>query len=154
MLAQMVQEQRKITLSEETISYVSLFGALDREQLERLLGYMTQRHCRSGERIFSRGDLPSDIYVLLQGRVDFVVEEHGVARLKTSYKVGDTFGETAVIGIQTQIGSAIASGDDVELLVLSRDSLLLLHKEDPYLYGVLMMNIAREVSRKLHASVL
>lgn len=153
MLSQTVSVQQDIMLSDEIISYISLFGALNREQLDTLLSYMHVRECRSGERIFSKGDLPSDIYILLNGRVDFLMDDGDVTRIQSSYKKGDVFGETAVIGIQTQLGTTVASGDDVQILVLSREALINIQKDNIELYGILMMNIAREVSRKFHSSV-
>ncbi|MFT7558231.1 MAG: CRP/FNR family cyclic AMP-dependent transcriptional regulator [Flavobacteriales bacterium] len=137
-------------ISEELLSYISLFGALSRVELDGLLSFTAVRQCRSGERLFEQDDLPSDIFILLKGRVDLVMDRGGITRIYESYKCGDSFGESAVIGIQTQIGSAIASGDNVELLVLSREALMSLHNSDSELYATLMMNIARELSRKLH----
>lgn len=151
MLTQKVSLQEDPGFTEETISSISLFGALNPNQIQGLLPLMQVRLCRSGEHIFSAGDLPSDIYVLLSGRVDLVVNQGGVHRIRDSFGFGDTFGETAVIGIQPQIGNAIAFADDVKLLVISREALIELQERDVEVFAILMMNIARAVSRKLHA---
>ena len=151
MLKQQVSINEPIMLAEETTLAVSLFGAMSPQQLRSMLDLMTLRKCRSGEHLFCAGDLPSNIFVLVQGRVDLIVEQGGIHCIHRSFKVGDTIGETAVIGIQKQIGTAIASSDDVELLELSHQALMDIHSQDKELFCLLMMNIARDVSRKLHA---
>ena len=151
MLTQKVSLQEDPGFTEEAMLSISLFGALNLNQIQTLLPLTQVRQCRSGEHIFSAGDLPSDIYVLLSGRVDLVVNQQGVHRIRDSFGFGDTFGETAVIGIQPQIGNAIAFADDVKLLVLSREALIELQAREVEIFAILMMNIARTVSRKLHA---
>jgi len=151
MLNQAVKFQDEIILSKDTIGSISLFGAVNQDQLAVLLKFMCIRNCHAGERIFSAGDLPSEIYIVLHGRVDFVTENKGVHNIQSSYKLGDLLGETAVIGIQKQMGTAIAYGEKTQLLVLTRDALISIQREHTELYGILMMNIARDLSRKLHA---
>lgn len=128
----------------------SLFGALDDLQLAKLLSYTHRRELKSGDRLFSQGDLPTDIYVVCDGRIDLVIQKDGIFNIEASFQSGDSIGETALIGIQPQVGSAIVSGGNADLLVISRETLLDIYNDDMALYGVLMMNIAREVSRKLH----
>ena len=136
------------------VESVSLFGALTPEQLGELWTHIECRHYTAGEKIFSQGDLPSDIFILASGRVDFVVEKGGVHRIEQSHMPGDTFGETAFIGIQPQVGSAMVAGGEVaDVLVISRGSLMQIHVENPELFGLLMMNLAREVSRKFHRTI-
>ena len=40
--------------------------------------------------------------------------------------------------------------EDTELMVLSQRALHSLHKDDPDLFGLLVLNIAREACRRLH----
>ena len=137
-------------VSEKLRDATSLFGALSDEQLQKLLHFTHKKRCFSGDKLFVQGDLPADIYVVCEGRIDLVVQKNGVFNIEASYQAGDSLGETALIGIQPQVGTAIVSGGSAELLVISRQDLLDLYENDVQLYAVLMMNIAREVSRKLH----
>jgi CRP-like cAMP-binding protein len=52
------------------------------------------------------------------------------------------------MAMATHMGTAIAR-EDSEVLVLSRQSLLELRHEDIHLFALLMMNIAREIARRL-----
>ena len=54
-----------------------------------------------------------------------------------------------MIGIQTHSVSTVAV-EPTELMVLSRDDLMSIFESDKELFGILMMNIAREASRRLH----
>jgi len=137
-------------LSAELRDVTSLFGALTDIQVSTFLGSAKQRLYTAGERVFNQGDLPKGLYIVVTGRVDLVVRKNGVYSLEASYQAGDSLGETALIGIQPQVGSAIVVGDDVELLEISRDAFSELYETDIELYGLVMMNIARELSRKLH----
>lgn len=139
-----------VTLCEEQIEKISLFGALNDEQRNRLLKESTVRHCRFGEQIFCEGDLPSDIYIVLSGRVDLICERDNIHEIKQILKEGECFGETAVIGIQPQAATAVAATRDVSLLVLNSHSLIDIEKHNKELFALLMMNIARDVSRKIH----
>lgn len=137
-------------LSSELREATALFGALNDEQLSKILHFSCRKRYASGEKIFVQGDLPTDIYVVCDGRIDLIVQKNGVFNIEACFQVGDSLGETALIGIQPQVGTAIVSGGVAELLVISRQDLLDLYESDKALYAVLMMNIAREVSRKLH----
>lgn len=128
---------------------VSLFGALKEHQIMDLLSYMSTKSFTTGEVIFNKGDLPSDIYIVLSGHVDFSVIKSDASLHVMDFKPGDCFGETAVIGIQPQIGEAIAFGN-VDTLVLSREGLMAMAECSPKLFSILMMNIARDVSRRVH----
>jgi hypothetical protein len=56
-----------------------------------------------------------------------------------------------VIGIQPHQGAAIAV-IDTQLIVLSRKSLMSIYASDKELFSILILNIAREVCRRLYAS--
>lgn len=133
-------------------NHVSLFGALNDVQLKKVLSSLSEESFFAAETIYKQGQLPCNIYVVLSGEVALTVKRGEKTELPFQYRVGDCFGETAVIGIQQQMGTATAVGD-VRLLVLNRMDLMELLQWDVELFGILMMNIAREVSRRLHTVV-
>lgn len=150
MLSQQYKVYQDISLSPKLRDSVSLFGALTDIQVETLLAYATTKILKSGDRLFNQGDLPDEVCIVVSGRVDLVVHKHGIYSLEATFQAGDSLGETALIGIQPQVGSAIVVGEYAEFITFPKDVLLSLYEDDLELYGVLMMNIAREVSRKLH----
>jgi len=68
-----------------------------------------------------------------------------------SFKDGDCFGETSVIGIQSHSSNALAV-KSTELIVLEPSKLLNIYDTNKELFSLLILNIARETSRRLHQS--
>ncbi|WP_096086090.1 cyclic nucleotide-binding domain-containing protein [Agaribacterium haliotis] len=131
---------------------ISLFGALNKNQLNDLCAYLELEQRKAGETVFSENEPPSSIYILLDGRIDCLSLCQGLPTLKASLAYGAAFGESAFIGIQPQFCSAKVNSDS-RLLVLSREALMDLHKNDLELFAMLMMNLARELARKYHSAI-
>lgn len=129
---------------------ISLFGGLNDEQMNLMRTYLKLKRVKLGETVFDQGQLPCNVYVVLSGEVTLQITRDDKSQSTMTYVAGDCFGETAVIGIQPQLGKATAKSD-AQVLVMSRTCLLELAGIDQGLFGLLMMNIAREVSRRLHS---
>lgn len=129
---------------------ISVLGGLSDQQIAKLYPFFSKHSLNAGEVIFGQGQLPTNVYIVLKGKVDLDIECDDGTLKKVFYKEGDCFGETAVIGIQPQLGRARAR-TETELLVLSRSNLLDIVNQDTELFAMLMMNLAREVSRRLHS---
>lgn len=128
---------------------VSVFGALTTSQLESLWQYLDVRSYCAGQRVFSQGDLPSGIYIVISGKVDFIVEKDGVFNVEACFQRGQTFGESAFLGIQPHVGSAqVRSAGDAEVLVFTRNALIEMQQRDLSLFALILMNFARDLSRK------
>lgn len=139
----------------EYLERLSFLGALSPEQLVKVWRIMSIREFDAGEHVFSQGDLPSAIYIVISGRVDLVVESGQVHKIVESYKPGASFGEVSFIGIQPQAGTAIvAGGENAQCLVLDRNALMGLQVEDVELFSMLVLNLARDISRKYHNHLL
>lgn len=128
---------------------ISLFGGVSDAQMALLQPYLKVDAVNAGGTVFEQGQLPCNVYVVLSGEINLQITREDNTLAKMSYMPGDCFGETAVIGIQPQLGQASAKCD-AQVLVMSRTCLLDLAGIDVGLFGLLMMNIAREVSRRLH----
>ena len=99
--------------------------------------------------IFKKGDEPRHIYIILSGKIKILTGSDNMPLELVLFDVGQCFGETSVIGIQRHSASAIAV-EDTELLSLSRKALLSIFDKDKEVFGVLILNIAREACRRLH----
>lgn len=130
------------------LNKISILGGLDDKQLYTVFRLLEVEHYKKGEFIFRQGDAPSHIRIIRSGRVRMVEDVDGTPLELFEFKTGDCFGETSVIAIQQHTASALAI-EDTELLVLPRDKLFHLYHTDPNLFGMLMMNIAREACRRL-----
>ncbi len=132
------------------LNEISLFGGLTEKQLAAVFRVLKKTHYNKGEFIFEEGDAPSDIYVVWQGSVELVLKVDGDYLAQTVFPVGHCFGETAVIGIERHSAGAVAK-EDTELIVLPREGLFGLWESDKELFGMLILNIAREACRRLHS---
>lgn len=127
---------------------MSLLGGLSQNQLGLVLDHLTVQTYRKGEFVFKQGDLPGDIYVVRDGRVKIVADVDSTPMELVEYGVGQCFGEASAIAIQPHSASAVVT-EDATLLVLSAHNLHLIYNEQPKVFGILILNIAREVSRRL-----
>lgn len=132
------------------IKEIALFGGLTDEQLSSVGELLETAEYNPDDVIFEEGTEPSHIYIIKSGKVKVTCETHE----KTPFEivqlgVGDCFGETSVIGILPHSGSVIAT-KKTELIVLSRNTLMKLYNTDPSLFGIIILNIAREACRRLY----
>lgn len=128
---------------------ISIFAALSEKHLYKLFKALQQVRYKAGEVIFSQGEAPRFIYIIKKGSVKISLEEHSTQIDPIYFHVGECLGESAVIGIMPHTATAIAR-EDCQLIVLSRESLMNFFEEDKELFGLLILNIARETSRRLH----
>ena len=133
------------------LNKISIFAGLSDPQLYTLFKLLSRVSYKANEFVFEQGEEPRHIYIVKTGKVKIVVWEEQVPLELIVFEEGHCFGEASVIGIQPHKGTAIAL-TDTELIVLSREALMFIYESDKELFGILILNIAREVCRRLHAS--
>ena len=131
------------------LNRIAILGGLDDSQLFTIFRILELETYRPGELVFEQGESPSHIRIIRKGRVRVVEDRDGTPLELVEFKVGDCFGETSVIGIYPHTVSAIAE-EETELLVIPREKLFELYDSDPKLFGMLILNIAREACRRLN----
>lgn len=131
------------------LNKIAIFGGLSDKQLYTIFRLLQKVSYKAGEFIFKQGDSPNHIYIIWSGEVKIVADVEETPLEIITFGIGDCFGETAVIGIQAHSASALAV-EDTELIVLSRPALLSIFDSDKELFGMLILNIAREACRRLH----
>jgi CRP/FNR family cyclic AMP-dependent transcriptional regulator len=130
------------------LSEIALFGGFSDSQLHEIFKYVEECVFKPGEIIFQKGEDPSHIYIVKKGKIDLLITEQGVVLKKKTLTTGDCFGEASLMGMRKHTATAVAV-EDSDALVLSWQALLRLRKEDSQLFSFLMMNIARELARRL-----
>ena len=130
------------------LSRISVWGGLTDEQREKIYRRLEVGSFAKGECVFRKGEQPSHIFILRSGKIEIVTSDGDVSVRKETVEPGGCFGVIALMAVQTYSGTAMAA-EDTELLVLSRQAMLDLYHEDTRLFALLMMNIAREIARKL-----
>jgi CRP-like cAMP-binding protein len=130
------------------LSEIAIFGGFLDRQLSEIFKYLEEGVFKQGEYIFQKGDEPSHIYIVKKGKIDLLITKEKVILKKKILAVGDCFGEASLMAMHQHTATAIAL-EDSEVMVLSRRALLQLQREDSKLFSLLMMNIARELARRL-----
>lgn len=130
------------------LSQISLFGGVTEAQQQKIFQRLEKGICGQGQYVFQKGDEPSHIYIITSGCIELFIPDREVKIEKKKLHVGECFGQVALMSIHQHTVSAVALADS-EFIVLSKHALLQLHHEDVTLFALLMMNIARELARRL-----
>ena len=128
-----------------------IFGGLKPSSLESLLQRAQLVSVKQGEYFFREGDPGGSLFVLRSGAVQVQRQWHGETVMLGNLAEGDCFGEMALVDFQPRSASVCAT-KDCESLMISLDALRALYKNDIEQYAMIMMNMGREVSRRLRSA--
>jgi CRP-like cAMP-binding protein len=94
----------------EELAKVEVLRYLPPHKMATLIRRTKRGHFNAGDKIFSQGDVPTDLYFICDGEVDILFHEEkiGTTRLLARLKSGDTFGEIGVLGDFPRTADAIA----------------------------------------------
>ncbi len=130
------------------LSRISFLGGISDEQRAKIFRHFELARFKQGEYVLRKGEDPSCLFVIKSGSVDLLIEEEGRSVRKRTFHVGDCFGEAAMLSMINDTATFLAA-EDSELLVFARRSLNVLHQENLELFSLLILNMARELARKL-----
>jgi CRP-like cAMP-binding protein len=122
----------------------ALFGGITEEQIKGLLPLMENEEYGEGSKIIVEGTRNDKIYFIEEGRVAVIKE--GI--VLSEFAEGDTFGEMEVLDIMPS-AATIKAASSVRLLTMSNKTLHEIYKTDPGVFSMLLMNLARDLSRRL-----
>lgn len=134
---------------ESIIDSISIFGGIDRDITNRIIEHCVEVKRKEGDLLYHEGDPATEIFIIISGKIKLVhnLEENPYELIELTS--GNSLGETSVIGIEPHGSSAVVT-EDADLLVLSRNIMNEIHKQEPEVFTVLILNIARELARRLH----
>ena len=130
------------------LSEISMFGGITEAQQNDIFSRVEIGTFRRGETIFQEGDDPTHIYIVKSGLVGLFISDKEVKIEKKRLGKGECFGHVALISINKHNLSAVAVVDS-DIIVFSKELLHQLRHEESDLFSLLMLNIARELARRL-----
>lgn len=136
--------------STEDLGALPLFGGLPAEALQRFAERAETVHVDAGQVVFAEGDHARSLYVLTSGLLDVVkrcpdkAEEVHLSPIKP----GDCFGEMSFIDMQPR-SATVRALEGSDLWVWTYSSIHERYCKDQKCAMLLVMNIARELSRRL-----
>jgi len=130
------------------ISAISLVGGFSDEQRDALFARLDYAKFQKGECIFRKGEEPTHIYIVKSGKAEIRISDGEAVVDKEELGVGECFGEVSLMSMHKHTATILVT-EDCEIVALSRHALIQLKKQDITLFALLMMNIARELARRV-----
>ena len=136
----------------ESLRAIGLFGALDDEQLAHLASTLISEEHDAGAVVFHEGDKGRAMYVVLAGTLDVTktTTDHK-ARHIAELSAGNWFGEMSLLDVMPRPVTVTAT-TATRLLRVCPTDLDALYRRGGKAYALLVMNLARELSRKLRTA--
>ena len=132
----------------EALRDVGLFGGLNDAAVESLARAHDVVEVPAGDAVYREGDPGREMFVVLEGEVELTKAVSGGEVLVASVVRNDWFGEMSILDILPRPSTArVVTG--AHLLRLTAHDLDVLYRRDSKAYTLLVLNIAREMSRRL-----
>ena len=122
----------------------SLFGGLLPEEIEAIRPLMGTASYDTGQVVLREGEPNDRIHFILEGRVE--IEKGGV--VLASLGEGDTFGEMEFIDVMPAAATVRAAAPS-KVATISNRALHELSKASMRAFAMVVMNLARDLSRRL-----
>lgn len=133
------------------LSRISFLGGLNTTELSKVLSFMQVVHCTAGECIVKQGDEPSHIFIIRKGCVQLLIADKKKELSKREFCVGEHFGEVAMLTLINEHASFVAL-EPCEFIAFPRKAFYRLRMGDPDLFCRIVINIARDLARKVQFS--
>jgi len=142
------------TLNNGFLCKHSLFGGLSDADLDEVRLLLDETTYPKGTVVLRQGESNSTVYFIVKGDISIrkhVGEDAGSAREITVLHEGDSFGEMELIDIQPCAASAVCL-TEVNAITLSNRALYRLSCSNLKAYTLIIMNLARDISRRLRST--
>jgi len=141
-----------LEVDREFLTRTPIFAGLPERVIEVIAHSMRIIEVVAGEPLLREGEPARSMFVVRAGELEIVKHgkggaEHKLARLTQ----GDCVGEMSLIDIQPRSATARARGA-ATLYVLDLSEIAKLYRSDIEAYALLVLNISREISRRLRCA--
>jgi CRP/FNR family cyclic AMP-dependent transcriptional regulator len=131
------------------LAEIPIFGGLSEAILAKILVAAREVHVAAGDRLIEEGDRAVSMFIVRRGELEICKRGRtGTEFCLAILKSGDCVGEMSLIDIQPRSATVRAIGE-ATLLVLDQAAIARLYQTDLEVYTLLILNIAREISRRL-----
>lgn len=132
---------------------VGLFGGLDDESLSILARELPTIHVEPGSVVVHEGDQAREMFVVIGGELEVIKEARADGDVRVAlFGPGDWFGEMAILDVQPRSATVRSVAPTMLLRITAEDVDKLLYRRDLKAYSLFVMNIARELSRRLRVA--
>lgn len=132
---------------------VGLFGGLDDETLSVLCRELPVDRIAVGTRVVSEGDPAREMFVVLDGELEVLKRTRTGSEIRVAMLgPGGWFGEMSILDVQPRSASVRALAPSRVMRLSAENVDRLLYRRDLKAYALFVMNIARELSRRLRVA--
>ncbi len=129
----------------------ALFGGISDAQISVVMTHLKQERYPAGAYLFHQREVGDRLLLIVEGSVEVLSTTASTAPVRLAVRgVGDSVGEMALIDVQSRSAS-VRTLEPVRALSLSYHNLSRIYQIDPELYTRIIINIAREISRRLRS---
>ncbi len=133
----------------DMIGHSRFFEDFNREDVQRLAGFMQVYRAEPGSMIIREGDVDDFMLLIVQGKVDIVkTDKRGVVQAMTSVGAGMTLGEMSMIDGEPRFATCVAV-EPTTFAVLSREAMVRIILEEPSLGAKLLIKLVTLLSQRL-----
>ena len=132
---------------------VGVFGGLDEESLALLAAELPTVHAEAGETVVGEGDTSREMFIVVGGELEVVKESKSGKEARVAlFGPGDWFGEMSILEPAPRSATVRAVAPTMLVRVSNEHIERLLYRRDLKAYSLFLMNIARELSRRLRVA--
>jgi CRP/FNR family transcriptional regulator, cyclic AMP receptor protein len=136
----------------ERLREIGLFGGLADEVLQSFVGALDVWELEAGALVFKEGDSGRELFVILDGEVEVLRRSRrGQLTRVAILGPGDWFGEMSILDVLPRSATTRILAP-TRLVRLTAHELDTLYRKDMRSYSLLVLNIAREMSRRLRVA--
>jgi len=128
----------------ETLQKINLFKSLTYKETSQLLEIITVENCKEQVTLVKQGEAGEEMYVILKGEVNVIIDGQNVTQLKP----GNYFGEMSLIDKNPRSATVI-SQSACRLMKFKREELFLLLKREPRIGLKIFWGFLQTMNRRL-----
>lgn len=127
-----------------TLLKIPLFSQFDYKEMSKVMTFMKTKKFKAGDKIVTEGETGEELFVILAGAADVIVNEKIVAELRDC----DYFGELSLIDKEPR-SATVTAKSDLEVLVLERKNFEHLISHEPQLSVKMLWRFAQTLTSRI-----
>jgi CRP-like cAMP-binding protein len=139
-------------ITADRLKDIGLFGGLPEDILQELAQELPAAHFEVGATVVEEGDKSREMFIVIGGELEIVKKGRGGQEARVALiGVGDWFGEMSILDVQPR-SATVRTLAPSRVLRIGAADLDALYRHDTKAYSLIILNIARELSRRLRVA--
>lgn len=132
---------------------IGLFGGLEDETLALLARELPSEHVEPGSTVVEEGDTSRDMFIIVAGELEVLKKsKSGIEVRMAMFGPGDWFGEMGILDVQPRSATVRSVAPTMLVRITPEHVDRLFYRRNTKEYALLLMNIGRELSRRLRVA--